>query len=87
MEGLLSTGPTPSSLFTAQKPFVSLLEAPKPTLCSLMTSDLLDIASNSMLTTSLHKEKVAGTLKLDGVALLITDPPPNSFITFFSQTM
>ena len=38
--------------FAAQKPFVCLKEAPKQTLCSLLTSDMLDIASNSMLKTS-----------------------------------
>ena len=38
--------------FAAQKPFVCLKEAPKQTLCSLLTSDMLDIASNSVLKTS-----------------------------------
>ena len=33
--------------FVAQKPFVCPQEAPKLTLCSLLTSDMLDIASNS----------------------------------------
>ena len=35
--------------FAVQKPFVCLQEVPKQTLCSLLTSDLLDIASNSVL--------------------------------------
>ena len=35
--------------FAAQKTFVSLKKAPKQTLCSLPTSHMLDIASNSML--------------------------------------
>ena len=35
--------------FAAQKPFVCLKEAPKQTLRSLLTSDMLDIASNSVL--------------------------------------
>ena len=38
--------------FAAQKTFVSLKKAPKQTLCSLLTSDMLDIASNFMLKTS-----------------------------------
>ena len=38
--------------FATQKPFVCLKEAPKQTLCSLLTSDMLDIASNSVLKTS-----------------------------------
>ena len=45
-------GAYPVYFFTAQQPFVSLQEAPKQTLCSLLTSDMLDIASNSMLKTS-----------------------------------
>ena len=32
----------------AEKPFVNLKEAPKQTLCSLLTSDMLDMASISM---------------------------------------
>ena len=36
----------------AQKHFVCLQEAPKQTLCSLLTSDMLDIASNSLVKTS-----------------------------------
>ena len=35
--------------FAAQNPFVFLKEAPKLTLCLLLTSDLQDIASNSVL--------------------------------------
>ena len=35
--------------FAAQKTFVCLKKATKQTLCSLPTSDMLDIASNSML--------------------------------------
>ena len=35
--------------FAAQKPFVFLKEAPTQTLCSLLTSDLLDIASISVV--------------------------------------
>ena len=52
--------------FAAQKTFVSLKKAPKQTLCSLLTSDMLDIASNSMLTTSctVSSTSVAGTRKL-----------------------
>ena len=38
--------------FATQKPFVCLQEAPKQTLCSLLTSDMLDIASNSVLKAS-----------------------------------
>ena len=38
--------------FAAQKPFVGLKEAQKQTLCSLLTSDMLNIASNSVLKTS-----------------------------------
>ena len=51
--------------FTAQKPCVSLQEAPKQTLCSLLTSDMLDIASNSMLKTSctVSGTSLAGTRK------------------------
>ena len=36
----------------AQKPFEYLQEAPKQTLCSFLTSDMLDIASNSVVKTS-----------------------------------
>ena len=36
----------------AEEPFVSLKEAPKQTLCSLLTSDMLGMASNYMLKTS-----------------------------------
>ena len=35
--------------FAAQQPLVCLQEAPKQTLCSLLTSGMLDIASNSVL--------------------------------------
>ena len=35
--------------FAAQKPCVCLQEAPKHNLCSLLSSDLLDIANNSVL--------------------------------------
>ena len=42
----------PRWCFTAQNSFQSLKEAPKQTLCSLLTSDMLDIASYSMLKTS-----------------------------------
>ena len=35
--------------FAAQNSFVCLKEAPRQTLCSLLTSGMLDIASNSML--------------------------------------
>ena len=35
----------------AQKPFVCLWEVPKKTLYSLLTSDMLDIASNSIIKT------------------------------------
>ena len=45
---------TLGDLFTAQKPFdnVCLKEALKQTFCSLLTSDMLDIASTSILKTS-----------------------------------
>ena len=36
-------------LFAAQKPFVCPREAPKQTLCSLSTSDVIYMASNSVL--------------------------------------
>ena len=50
------TGHTSSGdFFTAKKYFVSLKEAPKQNLCSLLTSDMLDIASNSMLNTKLYR--------------------------------
>ena len=39
-------------VIAAQKPFVSLKRAPKQILCSLLNSDMLDIASNSMLKSS-----------------------------------
>ena len=45
-----------------QKPFVCLKEVPKQTLCSLLTSDMLDIASNSVLKTSCQLS-VADTIK------------------------
>ena len=48
--------------FAAQKPFVSLKDALKQTLCSLLTSDMLGIASNSI--SSWHKEIVTGTLEI-----------------------
>ena len=35
--------------FSAQKTFVCFKEAPKHTLCSLLTSDMLYIASNNVL--------------------------------------
>ena len=35
--------------FAAQQPFVCLKEAPKLTLCSLLTSDMLDIANNALV--------------------------------------
>ena len=38
--------------FAAHKPFLCIKEAPKQILCSLPTSDMLDIASNSMLKSS-----------------------------------
>ena len=50
----------------AQKPFVCLKQAPKQqTLCSLLTSDMLDIASNSMLKTgwTISGTSVADTRK------------------------
>ena len=50
------------NFFAAQKTFVSLKKAPKQTLCSLPTSDLLDIASNAMLKTSCT---ISGTLVAD----------------------
>ena len=48
---------------TTQNHFVSLMEAPKLTLCSLPTSDMLDFASNYMLKTShiVSGTSVAGT--------------------------
>ena len=51
--------------FATQKPFVCLKEAPKQTLCSLLTSDMLDIASNSVLKTSctISDTSVADTRK------------------------
>ena len=48
--------------FPAQKRFVCLKEAPKQTLCSLLTSGMLDVASNSMLKTSYT---ISGTLVAD----------------------
>ena len=36
-------------VFAAQKPFVRIQEAPKPTLCSLLTSGMLDMLSHSVL--------------------------------------
>ena len=36
----------------AQKAFACLKKAPKQTVCSLLTSDMLDVASNSTLKTS-----------------------------------
>ena len=52
--------------FGAQKTFVSLKKAPKQTVCSLPTSDMLDIASNSMFKTSytISGTSVADTRKL-----------------------
>ena len=38
--------------FATQKPFACLKEAQKHTLCSFLTSDMLDIASNFVLKTS-----------------------------------
>ena len=51
--------------FTAQKLFISLKEVPKQALCSLLTSDMLDIASNSTLKPSciVSGTSVAGTRK------------------------
>ena len=51
--------------FATQKPFVCLKEAPKQTSCSLLTSDMLDIASNSVLKTSctISDTSVADTRK------------------------
>ena len=46
----------------AQKTFVVLKKAPKQTICSLPTSDMLDIASNSMFKTSCT---VSGTSEAD----------------------
>ena len=52
--------------FAAQKLFVCLQEAANQTLCSLLTSDMLDIANNSMLKTSctISGTSVADTKKL-----------------------
>ena len=59
--------------FTAQKSFVCLKEALKQTLCSLLTSDMLDIARNCHVKDKLyylrclsswHKEMVTGTFKI-----------------------
>ena len=49
--------------FAALKPFVCLKEAPKQTLHYLLTSEMLGIASNSMLKTSctISSTSVAGT--------------------------
>ena len=57
--------------FTAPKPFVSLQETPKLTFYLLLASDMLDIASNSMLKTSctVSCTSVAGTRKVQGFAL------------------
>ena len=51
--------------FTTQTLFVSLKEALNQTLCSLPTSDMLDIASDSMLQTSctISSTSVADTRK------------------------
>ena len=38
--------------FAAKKPFVCLQETPKQALCSLLSSVMLDIASNSIVKTS-----------------------------------
>ena len=60
-------GPTTlGDFFTAQKPFVSLKEAPKQTWFSLQILDLLDIASKSLLKTSPTASgiSVAGTLRV-----------------------
>ena len=53
--------------FAAQKTFVSLKKAPKQTFCSLPTSDMLDIASISMLKTSciISGTSVADTRKCE----------------------
>ena len=40
--------------FAAQKTFVSLKKAPKQTLCSLPTSDMLDITSNTHIKDQLY---------------------------------
>ena len=52
--------------FAAQKAFVCLKKAPKQTLCSLPTSDMLDIASKSMVKTSctISGTSVADTRKM-----------------------
>ena len=58
-----------SDFLTALKPFVSLKEAHKKTVWSLLTSDMLGIASTSILKTSgflssWHKVIVTGFLKI-----------------------
>ena len=59
--------------FAAQKTFVSLKKAPKQTLCSLPTSDMLDITSNTPFKDQLYhlrylsswyKEMLTDTLKI-----------------------
>ena len=52
--------------FDAQKAFVCIKKAPKQTLCSLPTSDMLDIASKSMVKTSctISGTSVADTMKM-----------------------
>ena len=51
--------------FAAQKAFVCFKKAPKQTLCSLPTSDMLDIAINSMFKTSstIYGTSVADKIK------------------------
>ena len=51
--------------FATQKTFVSPKKAPKQTLCSLQTSDMLDIASNFMskATCTISGTSVADTRK------------------------
>ena len=55
------------NFIAAQKPFVSLKKASKQTLCSLLTSDKLDIARKSMLKTGciisiINRPGVAGAV-------------------------
>ena len=50
--GLGQSSQSLGDFVAAQKPFVCLQEAQKQTLCSLLTSDMLDIASNSVVKTS-----------------------------------
>ena len=64
--GYLARGHTALGDFvTAQKPFVGLKEALNQSLCSLPTSDMLDIVSNFMVKAShtVYCTSVAGTRK------------------------